>query len=74
MRPRTYADARRETNKPICQWCYVPVDPRSREYRGAGLCPWCYDELPPLTTKPKEVQPCRMKPTTYSGKVPPSTP
>ena len=60
-RPRTYTEARRETNKPVCRFCFVPCDPRSRAYRALQLCEYDYDDLPPLTTKPKEVQLCPVK-------------
>lgn len=53
---RTYGQARRAENKPICRCCFIPVDPRTREYRALRLCTICYaTELAPLTTKPKEL-------------------
>jgi hypothetical protein len=57
---RTYGTARREENKPICYVCYVPCDPRSREYRGAGLCPACYDA--PIIAQPKQLLPIKENP------------
>ena len=29
--------------KPRCRYCFVPCDPRSREYRALRCCPVCYD-------------------------------
>jgi hypothetical protein len=55
VRHVTYEQARRRENKPICRYCFVPCDPRSRAYRACQLCEYCYDEQPPLTTKPKEI-------------------
>ena len=42
--------------KPLCRYCQVPCDRRSREYRGMTLCPQCYaDEPLSLTTQKKEL-------------------
>ncbi len=43
---RTYQQARSAENKPICFFCFVPCDPKSREYRATGLCPACHDATP----------------------------
>jgi len=40
MRP-TYQAARHRENKPLCEACYISVDPRSREYRAWRLCESC---------------------------------
>lgn len=54
MRPRTYQEARGQEGKPLCRFCYIPCDWRTREYRALQLCPYCYDELPPVLTLKKE--------------------
>jgi hypothetical protein len=41
--------------KPRCLWCFIPCDPRSREYRATHLCEYCYDEQPPIQTQRKEL-------------------
>ena len=41
--------------KPRCQYCFVPCDPRSREYRGNRTCPYCYDWVPLTITKKEMV-------------------
>ena len=55
MRPLTYQQARWREGKPICRHCFVPVDPRTREYKTLQLCSFCYDSLPPPLTKKKEL-------------------
>jgi len=52
--------------KPLCRYCQVPCDRRSREYRGMTLCPYCYAEMPPIHTQHKELLKCQphLPPTT----------
>lgn len=61
----TYERAKsRDYPKPICQYCYVPCDPTSREYRGMTACPSCYDEYADssYTIVPmKRREPCQKK-------------
>lgn len=45
----------RDGYKPRCRLCFVPCDPRSREYRGTTLCAFCYAEEPPQITMKKEL-------------------
>lgn len=41
----TYERAKnRDYPKPICRYCFVPCDPKSREFRGMQACPYCYDD------------------------------
>ena len=32
--------------KPRCQYCFIPCDPRSREYRALHVCTYCYADAP----------------------------
>ena len=40
--------------KPRCRYCFVPCDPRSREYRALKLCTECY-MFEPIIIQPKEL-------------------
>ena len=56
----TYQQARSRENRPICRYCFISCDPRSREYRGMTLCSACYrDEPLSLVTQHKELLPCQ---------------
>ena len=55
VRHVTYEQARTRENKPICRYCFVPCDPRSREYRACKLCSYCYLEQPAPLTQKKEL-------------------
>lgn len=50
----TYARVRSRDNKPICKGCFVPCDPKSREYRALTLCEECYG-YEPLIIQKKEL-------------------
>jgi hypothetical protein len=53
----TYEQACRRDNKPLCYYCLIPCDPRSREYRALRICSLCYRDLGPMETKPKHLLP-----------------
>ena len=56
MMIETYREAQASNdNRPTCVSCFAPCG-YTREYRATKCCEACYrDELPPLTTKPKEL-------------------
>lgn len=56
----TYEQARRSENKPICIRCYIPCDPRSREYRALTCCEQCY-LYEPLIIHRKGLPACQQK-------------
>ena len=50
--------------KPRCRYCFVPCDPRDRDYRGRKLCSFCArEDFPGLNIQPKELL-CKPLPST----------